>query len=478
MSKVETFWSGSKYGWRLRNNDNTIELTRAAAFPSTAGALTNAKAGAEAITAALVPSPPTSTTPPTAVKDLVVNVVGPGAVMLSWVNPAGAAWPSLVYGRDGTDVGGTPAWEGLLPAGATSAPLTGLKPDTAYNVYVQPVGGDRTIFLFKTPAWSTPVPPPTPVPPLVTGKMLLGGMNYGRPDAVYWWERQTGTNATLGQTYTEGSLAHVGMDDGVLNSWFERLRQNPEEILVLSVALLQLDERGQWDRTDRDPAWRAFFQKLHDSGLGHRIIARVWEVQGYYDGDRTIAEIVALNRTRPADDQIPIYTFAWGPLGPTAAHAAEAAAGNKRCYRRKVEIAMEVAPEIRWSWGTNGWDANCEQWYPGDDVVDDIHIDTYDMKQYFISPDPAVRWRDSTLPQLEGIGAFAARHGKTVSCGEWGVTTDNPLFIRNMIRWFRARNSLYMCYFNMTDGGVGVTLADLPDSLKAFQEEAAALAAA
>ena len=117
--------------------------------------------------------------------------------------------------------------------------------------------------------------------------------------------------------------------------------------------------------------------------------------------------------------------------------------------------------------------------YPGDDVVDIIGVDNYDG--WVSEQDPAARWR--ALHTLENgtrdVVAFATARGKPLSFPEWALMApgteanglgDNPYFIRQMADLVRDNETRYHAYFNVPDGGVGMTLFEAPRSLAAFKQ--------
>jgi hypothetical protein len=135
----------------------------------------------------------------------------------------------------------------------------------------------------------------------------------------------------------------------------------------------------------------------------------------------------------------------------------------KSCYRHAALALRAANPRVILDWtinahGTpegicNGRSTNC---YPGDDVVDIIGIDNYD-----IAPSASSRadfMRIAKAPDgLSWIHAFAKKRGKKLSVGEWGIapgssyntTGENPEFIRWMHEWLSAHagDLAYEAYF-------------------------------
>lgn len=151
-------------------------------------------------------------------------------------------------------------------------------------------------------------------------------------------------------------------------------------------------------------------------------------------------------------------------------------------YWRSVIAAMRSAPGQRFEFdwnvnnGTNAYDA--QEYYPGDDVVDYVGVDAYDMAwipdtyPYPADCDPSCRqarqdraWRDGIYGGARGLGfwaQFAAQHRKPLSLPEWGLWErpdghgggENPSFIRRMHAFIAANNVAYHAYFeyNAADG--------------------------
>jgi hypothetical protein len=139
------------------------------------------------------------------------------------------------------------------------------------------------------------------------------------------------------------------------------------------------------------------------------------------------------------------------------------------CYRHAALAIRAANPRVVLDWTINshgtpaeacgGRSTNC---YPGDDVVDIIGIDNYDMGPSVGSK--AEFDRVAAAPDgLTWTYEFARRHGKPFSVGEWGVAPgsdwnshgENPEFIRWMHQWFAAHapGIAYEAYFNNCQDG-------------------------
>ncbi|HKP56856.1 MAG TPA: glycosyl hydrolase [Polyangiales bacterium] len=159
-----------------------------------------------------------------------------------------------------------------------------------------------------------------------------------------------------------------------------------------------------------------------------------------------------------------IVRLGWEFNGDFMSWAATDAETWKQCYRRAALAIRESAPRVKLDWTINahgtpssicgGVSTNC---YPGDDVVDIIGIDNYDM---FPSAKTKAEFdKISAAPDgLTWTYQFAKRRGKKFSVGEWGIAPgaggnssgENPEFIRWMHEWFaqHADDLVYEAYFN------------------------------
>lgn len=166
-------------------------------------------------------------------------------------------------------------------------------------------------------------------------------------------------------------------------------------------------------------------------------------------------------------------------------------------WRRAVPLiragfqgAAKPAQTLSIVWCTNAGTPSPEPFYPGDDVVDVIGSDTYGMV-----------WgkSDPTTPQMLAeirVGSyrlawqrqFANQHRKPTCLGEWanvaakGVTPDDshgvgdcPAYIDTIYDWAKTckYGCRYVCYFNIADGGVNITLDQTPLSVGRLKVRAA-----
>jgi hypothetical protein len=169
-------------------------------------------------------------------------------------------------------------------------------------------------------------------------------------------------------------------------------------------------------------------------------------------------------------------------------------------YFRHIVTAMRAVSgqkfQIDWNLnnGSNTYDA---QWYyPGDDVVNSIGVDAYDVTgavyPYPTSCDATCRlstqkkaWDEQIYGGDHGLkywSAFAAKHGKPLSLPEWGLWQrpdgtgggDDPYYLQQMYNFItnKANNVSYQAYFELnygTDGSHSL-LESFPVSAKLYRK--------
>lgn len=176
-----------------------------------------------------------------------------------------------------------------------------------------------------------------------------------------------------------------------------------------------------------------------------------------------------------------ILRLGWEFNGDFMAWAATDTAHWKGCYRRAALAIRQVNPKVILDWTINahqtppeicnGNSLNC---YPGDDVVDIIGIDNYDMGPSVSTEEEFLRV--AAMPDgISWVHAFAKKRRKKFSIGEWGIAPisnynasgENAEFIRWMHNWLsrHAGDVAYEMYFTSCDGDVGSNLrrAEGPD---------------
>lgn len=226
----------------------------------------------------------------------------------------------------------------------------------------------------------------------------------------------------------------------LLDRWGPWVRAGGGRRLVLAVPLLPTSARGQLSVGAAglfDEPFLRLARNMVSRGLGASVIRLGWE---------------ANTRSHP-----------WSAEGDPRSY--------KQFFRRIVAV-MRSVPGATFSFD---WTANAgvgggsvlttfSSFYPGDDVVDLIGLDVYDIKWQDSTSTPANRWA-FTLNQRLGLAehrAFALAHGKQVSFPEWGMYAkgdefggggDNPYYVTRMADWFSLANPAYQSYFNVSWGG-------------------------
>ncbi|MBT0770587.1 hypothetical protein KIH74_16710 [Kineosporia sp. J2-2] len=174
--------------------------------------------------------------------------------------------------------------------------------------------------------------------------------------------------------------------------------------------------------------WTQFGQNFVSNGMGDSIIRLGWEFNGNW--------------------------YKWSASNPTE---------YAECFRQIVTTVRAVAPDLKWDWtvnrGVSAGLADATQAYPGDDYVDYVGIDSYDM---WPGANNDQTW-DEHLNGDFGLkfwADFARQHGKKVTVPEWGCYPgtaqaghnggDNALYISKMVEFFKSLGSdlAYEAYFN------------------------------
>ncbi len=159
--------------------------------------------------------------------------------------------------------------------------------------------------------------------------------------------------------------------------------------------------------------------------------------------------------------------------------------------RQGFETAAAPGQTIKIVWCINAGAPSPLPFYPGDDMVDVIGSDTYGMVWGYT--DPTMQQMLDRITQqpymLTWQANFANQHKKPTCIGEFanvaqmGTTTtqvlhglgDYPQYIDTIYDWIKTckYGCLYVCYFNLADGGVGETLDQTPLALARLKIRAA-----
>jgi Glycosyl hydrolase family 26 len=312
----------------------------------------------------------------------------------------------------------------------------------------------------------TPASPGSPSP---GGSSAAGGARLAvfrgtDPAAVAEYERWLGRDVDLVVDFsTRDSWKQIEAPDAMLKAWASKPYRQ-----VYSVGLLpEKDASATVERGaagDYDGHFRELARRLVEAGQQDAIIRLGWEFN--LEGSR------------------------WSTPDEKAFVA----------YWRRVVAAMRAQPgsAFRFDWNPNNgrtpYDA--VDYYPGDDVVDLVGVDAYDVSfSADTYPYPArcdadcrrsrqeLVWNREIYGGSRGLrfwSAFAARHGKPMSIPEWGLWGradghgggENTYYLDRMADFVAdpANNVAYQSYFEF-DGADGVhrLMVDFPGSAAAFR---------
>lgn len=211
-----------------------------------------------------------------------------------------------------------------------------------------------------------------------------------------------------------------------------------------------------------DDVFREFAQALVDEGQQDAILRLGWEFN--LDGSR------------------------WSSDDPSAWIA----------YYRSIVAAMRSVDGQQFAFDWNVNNGNSPQgdpvdYYPGDDVVDYVGVDAYDVAG---GPYPIPDGCTGDCPQqrhqaawdeyiyggdrgLQFWSGFAADHGKPLSLPEWGLwdKTDgtgggeNPWYIQKMAEFMAdsSHDVAYQAYFEHDDQGTHRLMTGFPESSEVFR---------
>jgi hypothetical protein len=219
--------------------------------------------------------------------------------------------------------------------------------------------------------------------------------------------------------------------------WFAQLWAESPYRVVYSVPLLPFSGDSSL-RQGAAGVYDVYFEQLARglvrAGEGDAVIRLGWEFNGDW--------------------------FPWTAAGAEDAFVA---------YWQRVVDAMRSVDGASFSFdwspsaGPNAMDADSA--YPGDDYVDYIGLDVYDVTGKGSAESREQRW-NTLMDQPFGLAwhaEFATAHGKPMTFPEWGLWLDeadggggdDPYFIEQMWRWTTLHDVTYQMYFDY-DGSDGV----------------------
>ena len=115
--------------------------------------------------------------------------------------------------------------------------------------------------------------------------------------------------------------------------------------------------------------------------------------------------------------------------------------------------------------------------YPGDDFVDVVGVDAYNVASFSGQDDPATAWayKEDAPFGLSWFSQFAAAHGKPLALTEWGIDSDNfGYYVEKLAEFARTNNVLYANYWNAdarTNGNDTLTDGSKPATAAAIASE-------
>jgi glycosyl hydrolase family 26 len=206
---------------------------------------------------------------------------------------------------------------------------------------------------------------------------------------------------------------------------------------------------------DYDAHWKAAAAELVKSGLSNAVIRPGWESNGNWF---TWSSVV----WKHGDPAVLRY-----PASPT----------DYATYFQHIVTAMRsvAGANFTFEWNVALGSPYDLRYYPGDNYVDVLGIDGYDLKWEDPTITPANRWNHlRTEPQGLDFWATWAKGGTghkvlPMAFSEWGLTNecgsmtgtakcggggDDPLYVQNMHDWFDNHYVAYETYFdyNASDG--------------------------
>lgn len=247
----------------------------------------------------------------------------------------------------------------------------------------------------------------------------------------------------------------IDSEQWLMQPWGNWVKQEPGRRLVLGVPMLESADAGQFTQGvngEFDTYFTALANELVENGLANTIIRL-----GYEGNCDTI-----------------------GPW-----QATDNPQGYIQLYRHIVGVMRAVqGSAFSFDWSVcNGLQSghvldSFDSFYPGDDVVDIVSMDIYDVEWMQPSATPQGRWNYmwSRYMGINDLIQFANSHGKPLSFPEWGLYAsgdsfagggDDPYFINQMARLINETNPVYQAYFDIDWGG-GV-LSDFPEGAATFK---------
>lgn len=230
--------------------------------------------------------------------------------------------------------------------------------------------------------------------------------------------------------------------------------------LVISPGLVPLNAPSDWRARAANGEYDGYYAtlgaELVEAGMGDSVIRLAHEGNGnwqpFYFGD--------------TGTQQRQWVQAWRH----AALAMKTAAGNSFVFDFNVAAGFDSVP-LSW-------------YYPGDDVVDTIGFDFYDLDIMGAGAGAgdADRWGQqySHVNGPAAVIAFATQHHKPLSIPEWGLAPvggsepgggDSPAFVDGISTILANNRVSYSGYFDDSAGGTRLPIQEAPRALQAYRNQ-------
>jgi VCBS repeat-containing protein len=214
---------------------------------------------------------------------------------------------------------------------------------------------------------------------------------------------------------------------------------------------------------------------------------------GTYDSTfAAMAEAIAENQTEEVNPLLYVR-LGWEATNsyPWKVHSGPDKALDESLVEDYVDAFQHVATifrsvddrfQIEWNQNYSKQDANglyydLNKLYPGDEFVDVVGVDAYNVARFSGQDDPVSAW-DYKLNApygLEWFSDFAAEHGKPLALTEWGIDSDNfGSYVDNLAEFARTNNVIYANYWNAdarTNGNDTLTDGSKPATAAAIASE-------
>lgn len=155
--------------------------------------------------------------------------------------------------------------------------------------------------------------------------------------------------------------------------------------------------------------------------------------------------------------------------------------------RSGFSAAASAGQVLKIVWCYLGGNSDPTPCWPGGSYVDVVGADVYGI--VWSTTNPTVSQMLANVSNmLNDLKNYGTTYGKPVALGEWanviakaGSAADTrgcgdcPEYIDYVFDWAASVNAAYLCYYNISAGGVGQIINNTPNSLARFQARAAAL---